>query len=126
MDEGTIEVPLHKILKSNQETIVNIDGVIYEPIITLCHFTKLKEKIESQNSVVPEQVLISVKPFTVEPTFPFLEFIHCSTSNFSSVEKVIMKFDGSKVLYKISSQSIREELCFSELTNEESIQFDEK
>ena len=37
-----------------------------------------------------------------------------------------MNFDGSKVLCQICSQSIREALCLFELTDEESIQFNEK
>ena len=92
-----------RILDPDQETIVDIDGEIYKPVITLGHITELKEKIESQNSLIPEQVLIYVKHFTVEPTLPFPEFIHWSSLYFSSIKRVIMNFDGSKVLCQISS-----------------------
>ena len=76
MDARTTKVPPCKILDLDQETIVDIDGEIYESVITLGHITELKEKIESQNTLVPKQVRIFVKCFTVEPTFLFPEFIH--------------------------------------------------
>lgn len=71
MDAQTTKVPMCKILNPNQETIVSIDGEIFERVITLGRITKLKQKIELQNSFVPEQVLISLKCFIIEPTFPF-------------------------------------------------------
>ena len=126
MNARTTKVPMCKILDPDQETIVNIDGEFYEPIIILGHITELKKDVESQKSLIPKKALISIKRFTIEPTFPFPKFIHWSTSNFSSVKRVIMNFDGSKVLCQICSQSIREALCLFELTDEESIQFDEK
>ena len=49
MDARTKRVPLCKILDLDQETIIDIDGEIYEPDISLGHFTKLKKKIESKN-----------------------------------------------------------------------------
>ena len=113
MDAQTTKVPLCKILDPDQETIVDIDGEIYEPIITLGHVTELKQRIETQNLLIPNQVRTSIKCFTVESTFPFAQFIHWSTSKFSSTERVIMNFDGSKVPCHINLQSIREELCLS-------------
>lgn len=47
MDAQTSKVPLCKILDLDQETIVNIDGEIYEPIISLGHVTELKKMIET-------------------------------------------------------------------------------
>lgn len=76
MDAQIMKVPLCKVLDPNQGTIVDIDGEIYEPVLTLGHVTKLKEKVDLQNSLVPKQVQVSVKSFDVEPTVPFSEFIY--------------------------------------------------
>lgn len=46
MDAQITKVPLCKILHPNQETIVNIDGEIYEPVLTLGHVNELKEKVD--------------------------------------------------------------------------------
>lgn len=76
MDAQTSKVPLCKILDLDQETIVDIDGEIYELVITLGRVTESKQRIETQNLIIPDQVRTSIKCFTVESTFPFPEFIH--------------------------------------------------
>jgi hypothetical protein len=113
-------------LDPDQEAIVDIDGEIYEPVITLGRVTELKQRIETKNLLIPDQVRTFVKHFTIDSTFPFPEFIHWSASNISSAKRVIMNFDGSNVLCQINLQSIREALRLSESNEEESVQFDEK
>ena len=40
----------------DQETIINIDGEIYEPILIVGHVTKLKQMIETQSLLIPNLV----------------------------------------------------------------------
>lgn len=48
MDEKITKIPLCKLLDPDQETIIDIIGEIYEPVVILGHITELKEKIGSQ------------------------------------------------------------------------------
>lgn len=56
MDALTSKVHLCKILDPDEETIVNINGEIYEPVLTLGHFIELKQRIEIQNLLILDQV----------------------------------------------------------------------
>ena len=76
MDAQTSKILMCKILDLNQETIVDIDDEIYEPVLTLGNVIELKQRIETQNLLILDQVRTSIKHFTVESTFSFLEFIH--------------------------------------------------
>ena len=69
MDMQIMKVPLFKVLDTDQETIADMDGEISEPLLTLGHVNELKEKVGLQNSLVPEQVRVSIKSFSIEPTF---------------------------------------------------------
>lgn len=76
MDSQIPKVFVCKLLDLDQEFIVDINGEICEPILTLGCVNELKQKIEMQSLLIPDKVRYSVKLYTIDSTFPFPEFIH--------------------------------------------------
>lgn len=53
---------------------------------------------------------MSLSQFTIEPTFPFPEFVHWVVKNYVPSTKQILSVDGTRVIATINSKSLRKAL----------------
>ena len=62
-------------------------------------------------SIISDTLCSSLSQFTIEPTFPFLEFIHWAVKNYVPSTKQILSTDGTRVIATINSESLRKAFC---------------
>jgi hypothetical protein len=73
-----------------------------------------------------EAVQATIVPYVVEITFPFPEFIGWCTEQYSHEEKVIVNKQGSEVMCRVESLSIRDSLSIPESFSTMSEPFNEE
>ena len=93
----------------------------FESRLTRGSISQCKQTIIDNPLIIPSKLRVSMCQFAIESVFPFLEFIEWRVSNYSKLERIIMNFNGSKVLYHINTQSIREVLSIPK-SNEDLIE----
>ena len=65
--------------------------------------------------------------FTIEPSFPFLEFIHWAVKNYVPLTRKILSADVTKVIATINSEYLRKAFCLPVPNpNQNPIQFSEE
>ena len=70
----------------------------------------MKKFIAINPSVLPTKLRSAIFQFYFESVFPFLDFIEWTIDNYSSSQRVIMDYQGSKVLCQVNSQTVRKAL----------------
>lgn len=66
----------YKQLDPKEEHIADWDMGIYETVLTFGNLTKIKSKIDENPDLISISFCSSLFEVNVEPTFPFLNFIH--------------------------------------------------
>ena len=65
-----------KHLDPKEEHLIDLDIGIYETILTLRNLTKIKNKLSQAPNLISNSLRSSLFEVTIEPTFPFPDFIH--------------------------------------------------
>ena len=64
-----------KHLDPKEELLIDLDAGISETILTLGNFTEIKNKLTQIPNLIPDTFCSSLFEVTIEPTFPFQNFI---------------------------------------------------
>lgn len=65
MEQRIEWIPLCKSLEPDQEFIVDLDGDVFNPILTLGPVIESKIGISMENSLIPDYIKIDVKQFVI-------------------------------------------------------------
>jgi len=75
MDSSTI-IESCKHLEPKEEQLIDLDIGISETSLTLGNLTKIQNKITQIPNLILDTFCSSLFEVTIEPTFPFQDFIH--------------------------------------------------
>ena len=76
---------------------------IFDMILTVNTISQSKQVIGGQIPLLLNAITISVSQFSLEMSFPFLEFVQWCVDNYSKSKRVLVNSLGSGVLCKINS-----------------------
>ena len=65
-----------KSLDPKEEFITDLDTEIYETTKILGNLTEIENKLTQMPNFIPDSFYSSLFEVTIEPTFPFLDFVH--------------------------------------------------
>lgn len=65
-----------KSLDPKEYSITDLDVEVYETILMLGNLTEIKNKLTQIPNFIPESLCSSLFKVTIEPTFPFQDFVH--------------------------------------------------
>ena len=65
-----------KQLDPKEEWLVDLGAEIYETTLTLGNLIEIKNKLTQIPNLIPYTFCSSLFKVTIEPTFPFQDFIH--------------------------------------------------
>ena len=65
-----------KLLDPKEDLITDLDAKVYETIMTLGNITKIKNKLTQILNFIPDNLCSSLFNVTIDPTFPFQDFVH--------------------------------------------------
>ena len=111
-----------KNVDSKEELLIDLDAAIKETELTLGTLSQIKKTILDSSNIISDALCSSLSQFTIEPTFPFLEFIHWVVENYAPSTKQILSADGTRVIATINSETLRKAFCLP-VPNPNSIQF---
>lgn len=74
-----------KQLDPKEEHIVDLDTGIDETVLTYGNLTKIKSKTTENSDLISSSLCSSLFEVTIEPTFPFPNFIHWIAKNYVKV-----------------------------------------
>jgi hypothetical protein len=101
----------------NEEALIDRDTDVFYVEITISPISvsrsNLSDKVGRCISFL-EAVQATIVPYAVEIAFPFPKFIGWCTEQYSHEERVIVNKQGSEVLCRVESLSIRESLSIPE------------
>jgi hypothetical protein len=119
---------LCKNLDEKEESIVDKEGDIFDPILSVSSISESKNKLvalEIENYDVLSSARASISRFCQEQTCHFPEFVSWCATNYSHTKRVIVAFDGSKILCRVNSQVIRDSLGLFHPFPQNFVSFDE-
>jgi hypothetical protein len=114
MESLVQKFPLFKFMDANEDQIVDTQGEIFETLLTLGIMKELKKHFFMSNPSIPDQLKVTVNFYTLEPSYQFPEFIHWSALHYLVSERVIMNYNGCKVLCRVDAQTFRDAFLVSE------------
>ena len=115
------------MLTQKEELLIDIDIIIKETKLTFGNLIQVKETIMDNSNIVLHTFCSSLSQFTIEPTFPFPEFIHWTVKNYVPSTRQILYADGNRVIATINSESLRKALWLPiPNPNQNSVQFSEE
>ena len=65
-----------KSLDPKEEFISDLDAEIYKSVLTLGNLIEIKNKLTQISNFILDSLCSSLFEVTIEPTFPFPDFIH--------------------------------------------------
>ena len=86
----------------------------------------LKQRLFMSSLSIPDQLKVAVNFYTLEPSYQFPEFIQWSALHYSVSKRVIMNSNGSKVLFRVNAQTIRDAFLVLESNINDLEKFNEK
>lgn len=92
-----------KSVDPKEEFLVNLDASIQENRLTLGTLDQIKQIIMDNSNIISDSLFSSLSQFTLEPTFPYPEFVHWTVQNYVSSTKQILSSDGSRVILTLNS-----------------------
>lgn len=107
---------LYKLLDEKEEYIIDTEGDIFYPILSLCSVKETRDRLSSLHfeptsflSLVGDTIL----KFYPKHSFDFFEFVEWYTQKYSQLERVIVNKSRSKIQSQVTTQDIRESLGLS-------------
>jgi hypothetical protein len=114
---------------SNEEALIDRDSDVFDTEITISPISVSRSNLsDNVGKHIPflEAVQATIVPYVVEVAFPFPEFIGWCAEQYSQEEKVVVNKQGSEVLCRVESLSIRDALGIPESFSIVSEPFDEE
>jgi hypothetical protein len=114
---------------SNEEALIDRDSDVFDTEITISPISVSRSNLsDNVGKHIPflEAVQASIVPYVVEVTFPFPEFIGWCAEQYSQEEKVVVNKQGSEVMCRVESMSIRDALSIPESFSAVSEPFNEE
>ena len=102
-------IQTYKSTDPKEQLLNDLDAEIKETKLTIGTLGKIKKTITDNSSIISETLCLSLSEVTVEPTFPFPEFIHWAVKNYVPSTKQILSADGTRVICTINFESLRKE-----------------
>lgn len=96
-----------KSVDPKEELLIDLDAGIKETQLTVGTLNQVKQTIMNNSNIVSHTFCSSLSQFTIEPTFPFPEFIHWEVKNYVPSTRQILSTDGTRVIATINSKSLR-------------------
>ena len=87
----------YKQLDPKEEHIADWDMGIYETVLTFGNLTKIKSKISKNPNLISSSFCSSLFEVTIEPTFPFPDFILWIAKNYIKSNHQVFSFDRNLI-----------------------------
>ena len=100
-----------KSIDPKEELFIDLDAVIKEMKLTIGTLSQIKKTIIDNPSIISDTSCSSLSEFTIEPTFPSLEFIHWEVRNYVPSTKQILSTNKTRVICTINGESLRKAFC---------------
>ena len=71
MEESVNHVPLCKKLDVNEDCIGDVESDVFDLILIVNPFSKMKKKLENEILILPSSIKPSLGKFTLEQSYPF-------------------------------------------------------
>ena len=96
-----------KSMDPKEELLIDLDATIKETKLTVGTLIQVKQTIMDNPNIILDTFCSSLSQFTIEPTFPFLEFIQWVVKNYVPSTKKILSTDRTIVTATINLESLR-------------------
>lgn len=113
-----------KSIDPKEEYLVDLDASIQESILTLGSLNQIKQMILENSNIIYDSFCSSLSKFSLEPTFPHLEFVHWVVHNYVPSTIQIISCNGRRIIVSINSETLRKAFCLPPI-NYDAIQFTE-
>ena len=107
-----------KLIDPKEEYLVDLDASIQETMLTLGSLNQIKQIILDNPNIISNIFCSSLSQFTLEPTFPYLEFVHWVGHNYVPSTKKIISFNGSRIIFSINLETLRKALCLPPVSSD--------
>jgi hypothetical protein len=115
-----------KLLDLKEDSITNLNVEVYETVLTLGNLTEIKNKLTQIPNFISDSFCSSLFEVTIEPTFPFQDFVHWIVKNYVKSSSQVLTSDGSCVICTINTESVTSSLGLPMQNPEQSVtQFSE-
>ena len=104
---ATSTIQTYKKVYPKKELLIDLDVAIKETESTLGTLSQIKQTILDNSNIISDTLCSSLSQFTIEPTFPFPEFIHWVVENYAPSTKQILFTDGTRVIVTINPKTLR-------------------
>ena len=121
----TSTIKTYKSVDPKEELLIDVDATIKETELTLGTLNQIKKTILDNSNIISDSLCSSLSQFTIEPTFPFPEFVHWVVENYVSSTMQILSLDGTRVIITINAETLRKAFCLP-IPNFNSDQFQEE
>ena len=111
-----------KSANRKEELLIHLDVVFRETELTLGTLSQIKKTISDNSNIIYDSFYSSLSQFTIEPTFPFLEFVHWVVENYAPSTKQILFLDGTRVITTVNPKTLRKAF-FLPMPNSNFVQF---
>jgi hypothetical protein len=115
-----------KSLDPKEEFISDLDAEIHEIVLTLGNLIEIKNNLTQIPNFILDNFCSSLFEVTIEPTFPFPNFIHWVEKNYVKSNSQILTSNGSRIVCTINYESVISSLGLPSIAAEQNIvQFSE-
>ena len=90
-----------------EELLGDLDAGISKMILTLGNLIEIKNKLTHIPNLIPYNFCSSLFEVTIEPTFPFQDFVHWIVKNYVKSNSQVLSSGGSHIICTINPDSIR-------------------
>ena len=119
-------IQMCKSLDPKEEFISDLDAKIYKTILIFGNLTEIKNKLTQILNFIPDNFYLSLFKVTIEPTFPFPDFIHWVEKNYVKSNSQILTYNGSRIVCTINSELVVSSLGLPSISAEQNVvQFSE-
>lgn len=73
---ATVAIKSCKLVDPKEEFLVDLDSSIQENKLTLGSLDQIKQTILDNSNIISDSLCSSLSQFTLQPTFPYPEFVH--------------------------------------------------
>lgn len=100
-----------KMTYPNEEFLIDLDATIKETKFTIGTLIQIKKTVAENPNLISDAFCSYLSQVTIEPTFPFPEFVHWVVNNYVPSTQQILFVNATQVLCAINSESLRKKLC---------------
>ena len=114
-----------KSLDPAEDFVVDLDTPISETTLNFGPLHHTKQLLADNAHTISPRLCSNLAQFALEPTYPYLELVHWSISNFVPSTKQVILYDGERIILSVNVQTVRKALCLP-LPTPKVVQFSEE